>query len=85
MQGKDTLEKRFNNLDKSEVLTLPVGSYVNFVSASEAEKLTLGIIATHVLTIKGLTQDFQVGVEAGLLSVLISRAKWENCCNLKFS
>ena len=53
-----------SNLDKSEVPTLPVGSYIKFVSASEAEKLTLGIITTHELTIKGFTQDFQAGVEA---------------------
>ena len=65
MQSKETLEKRFEDLDKISVPTPPVSSYVKFVPTAEAEISNLGvIIATEELTIKGLTQDFQAGVEA---------------------
>ena len=67
MESKTTLEKRFEDLDKTAVPTLPVASYMNFVSAAAVEELTLGLIATDELTIKVLTQDFQAGVEAELV------------------
>ncbi|XP_068672143.1 E3 ubiquitin-protein ligase TRIM71-like [Montipora foliosa] len=68
MQSKEALEKRFEDLEKTAIpATLPVGSYLKFVSAAETEKLTLGVIATEELAIKGLIQDFQVGVEAELV------------------
>ncbi|XP_068761638.1 E3 ubiquitin-protein ligase TRIM71-like [Montipora capricornis] len=68
MQSKETFEKRFEDLDKTAIpATLPVASYLKFVSAAETEKLTLGVITTEELAIKGLTQDFQAGVEAELV------------------
>ncbi|XP_068760684.1 E3 ubiquitin-protein ligase TRIM71-like [Montipora capricornis] len=68
MQSKETLEKRFEDLDKTTIpAALPVASYLKFVSAAETEKLTLGVITTEELAIKGLTQDFQAGVEAELV------------------
>ena len=68
MQSKETLEKRFEDLDKTVVpAALPVASYLKFVSPAETEELTLGVITTEELAIKGLTQDFQAGVEAELV------------------
>ena len=64
MQSKEILEKRFEDLYRIAVPTVPVGSYVTFVSTAEPKDLTLGVIATDELTTEGLTQDFQAGVEA---------------------
>ena len=63
MQSKETLEKRFEDLNRAAVPKLLVGSYLKFVSTAEPEDLTLGVIATDELTIEGLTQDIQAGVE----------------------
>ena len=72
MQSKQNLQKRFEDLNKTPVPALPVSSFVKFVSTAEPENLTLGLVAAietdlHGSTVKGLTQDFQAGVEGELV------------------
>jgi len=67
MQSKRSLQKRFEDLNKTSVPALPVSSFVKFVSTAEPENLTLGCIAMSEPVVEGLTQDFQAGVEAELV------------------
>ena len=62
MQSKQSLQKRFEDLNTTSVPALPVSSFVEFVSTAEPENFTLGYIET--VRVDGLTQDFQAGVEA---------------------
>jgi len=62
MQSKQSLQKRFEDLNTTPVPALPVSSFVKFVSTAEPENFTLGYIET--VRVDGLTQDFQAGVEA---------------------
>ena len=69
MQSKKNLEQRFEDLSKTPVPTLPVSSFVKFVSTIAPETLSLGFIATSEIdvrlsTVKGLTENFQAGLEA---------------------
>ena len=67
MQSKKSLQKRFEDLNKTGLVpALPVSSFVKFVSTAEPQNLTLGCIATSEPVVEGLTQDFQAGVEAEL-------------------
>ena len=62
MQSKQSLQKRFEDLNTTSVPALPVSSFVKFVSTADPENFTLGYIET--VRVDGLTQDFQAGVEA---------------------
>ena len=67
LQSKKSLEQRFEDLNKTPVPTLPVTSFVKFISTSDPENLTLGFMATSEPVVEGLKQDFQAGVEAELI------------------
>ena len=77
LQSKKSLEQRFEDLNKTPVPSLPVTSFVKFISTSEPENLTLGFLATSEPVVEGLTQDLQAGVEAEFLicSKLTSEAQ----------
>ena len=62
MQSKQSLQKRFEDLNTTSVPALPVSSFVEFVLTAEPKNVTLGYIET--VRVDGLTQDFQAGVEA---------------------
>ena len=69
MQSKKNLEQRFEVLNKAPVTTLPVSSFVKFVSTIAPESLSLGFVTTSETdvnrsTVKGLTENFQAGLEA---------------------
>ena len=64
-----TLQERFEELRKTQMPVLPAGSFVKFVSTCKLDTLSLGIIKStetdpNKLTIEGLKQTFQAGVEA---------------------
>ena len=72
MQSKKNLEQRFEDLYKTAVPALPVGSFVKFVSTIAPEGLSLGFMATseidvHLSTVQGITEIFQAGLDAELL------------------
>ena len=67
LQSKKSLEKRFEDLNETPVPTLPVTSFVKFISTSDPDNLTLGFMATSEPVVEGLKQDFQAGVEAELI------------------
>ena len=67
MQSTKNLEKRFEDLNKITAPGLPVSSFVKFVSTAEPENLNLGVTAISEPIVKGLTQDFQAGVETELV------------------
>jgi len=72
MQSKKNLHKRFEELNNTPDPTLPVSTFLKFVSTAEPENLTLGYAAAietdlRGSTIEGLAQDFQAGVEAELV------------------
>ena len=72
MQSKESLEQRFEDLNKTPVPALPVGSFVKFVPSCNPEKLSLGLLKTgeidvHGSSVEGLTQDLQAGKEAEFL------------------
>ena len=69
MQSKKNLEQRFEDLNKTPVPSLPVSSFVKFVSTIAPESLSLGFIATsetdvRLSTVEGLPDNFQAGLEA---------------------
>ena len=66
LQSKKSLERRFENLSDSPIPTLPVSSFVKFVSTFEQENVTLGFTATTEPVVEGLEQEFQAGVETAL-------------------
>ena len=66
--NRKNLQERFEELRKTE-MPLPAGSFVKFVSTCKLDALSLGIIKStetdpNKLTIEGLKQTFQAGVEA---------------------
>ena len=67
LQNKKSLEQRFEDLNKTPVPTLPVTSFVKFISTSDPDNLTLGFMETSEPVVEGLKQDFQAGVEAELI------------------
>ena len=72
MQSKKNLEQRFEELGKTQFPTLPVSSFVKFVSTCTPENSSLGIIKTNETdpsrsTVEGLSQNFQAGVETEIL------------------
>ena len=67
--NRKNLQERFEELGKTQMPTLPVGSFVKFVSTCKLDTLSLGIIKStetvlNKSTIEGLKQTFQAGVEA---------------------
>ena len=67
LQSKKSLEQRFQDLYKTSVPSLPVTSFVKFISTSDPENMTLGFLATKEPVVAGLKQDFQAGEEAELV------------------
>ena len=72
MQSKKTLEQRFEDLDKTQIPALPVGSLVKFVPTIAPNNFSLGFVTAskidvHRSTVEGITQDFQAGVERELV------------------
>ena len=72
MQNKRNVEERIEDLIKTTMPTLPVSSFVEFVSTCEPESLSLGFTnfsETDVQgsTVEGLDQNIQAGAEAKLL------------------
>lgn len=70
MQSKVNMEKRFEELIKTQVpkTCAPVSSFVKFVSTAKPENLHLGFVAgteadLYRSNVEGLNQDFQAGVE----------------------
>ena len=67
--NRKNLQERFEELRKTEMPALPAGSFVKLVSTCKLDALSLGIIKStetdpNKLTIEGLKQTFQAGVEA---------------------
>ena len=67
--NRKNLQERFEELRKTQMPALPVGSFVKFVSTCKLDSLSLGIIKStetdlNKSTIEGLKQTFQAGVEA---------------------
>ena len=67
--NRKNLQERFEELRKTQMPTLPAGSFVKFVSTCKLDTLSLGIIKStetdpNKSTIEGLKQTFQAGVEA---------------------
>ena len=67
--NRKNLQGRFEELRKTQMPTLPVGSFVKFVSTCKLDTWSLGIIKStetdpNKSTIEGLKQTFQAGVEA---------------------
>ena len=67
LQSGKSLEQRFEDLNKTPIPSLPVTSFVKFISTAEPQSLTLGFVATGEPVVEGLTQDFQAGVETELI------------------
>ena len=63
LQSKNYLEKRFEHLENTPIPEIPVNSFLKFYQTKEGKNLTLGYKATSE-PVKGLTQDFQAGVES---------------------
>jgi len=71
-KSNKNLEQRFEDLNNAAVPALPVSSFVKFVSTIAPESLSLGFVATsdtdvRLSTVEGLTDNFQVGLEAEFL------------------
>ena len=67
--NRKNLQERFEELRKTQMPAVPVGSFVKFVSTCKLDTLSLGIIKStetdlNKSTIEGLKQTFQAGVEA---------------------
>ena len=72
MQSNKNLEQRFEDLNNAAVPSLPVSSFVKFVSTVAPESVDLGFVATseidvHRSTVQGITEYFQAGLEAEFL------------------
>ena len=72
MQSKKNLEQRFEDLKKTAVPALPVGSFAKFVSTIASEGLSLGFVATNdtdvrLYNVEGLPQNLHAGLEAEFL------------------
>lgn len=82
MQSKKNMEERIEDLIKTTMPVLPVSSFVEFVSTSNAESLSLGFTKfseTNLQgsTVGGLDQNFQANVEAELL-ICLKTSEGEN-------
>jgi len=69
LQSKKNLEQRLEDLRKTPVPAVSVGSLAKFVPTCDPENLSLGFMTSskidiHRSTVEGLTQDFQAGVQA---------------------
>ena len=69
MENRKNFQERFEELRKTQMPSLPAGSFVKFVSTCKPDTLSLGIIKStetdpNKSTIEGLKQTFQAGVEA---------------------
>ena len=64
MQSKNYLEKRFEHLENTPILELPVNSFLKFYPTKEEKNLTLDYIAATSEPVVVLTKDFQAGVES---------------------
>ena len=69
IRNRKNLQERFEELRKTQMPALPVGSFVKFVSTCKLDTLSLGIIKStetdpNNSTIEGLKQTFQAGIEA---------------------
>ena len=69
MENRKNFQERFEELRKTQMPSLPAGSFVKFVSTCKLDTLSLGIIKStetdpNKSTIEGLKQTFQAGVEA---------------------
>ena len=72
MQSKKKFTSRADEIDKTEILSLPVCSFVKFVPTFDPANLKLGFMATSDVdvnksTVVGLKQEFQAGVEGTLV------------------
>ena len=70
--NRKNLQERFEELRKTQVPALPVGSFVKFMSSCKLDTLSLGIIKStetdpNKSAIEGLKQTFQAGVETEIL------------------
>ena len=63
IQTKESWENRFQELDRTAISAVPVGSFVKFVPTAEPGNLTFGAVAIEETAIEATTQDFQAGVE----------------------
>ena len=69
LQCKKSFERRSEDLTNTAVPSLPVGSFVKFVSAIVPERLNLGFVAAsdtdiRLSTVEGITHNIQAGLEA---------------------
>ena len=70
--NRKNLQERFEELRKTQMPALPVGSFVKFMSSCKLDTLILGIIKStetdpNKSAIEGLKQTFQAGVETEIL------------------
>ena len=63
MQTKNYLEQRFEHIENTPILEVPVNSFLKFYPTKEVKSLTLGYILSSEPVV-GLTKDFQAGVES---------------------
>ena len=71
MKSKKRLLERFEELGETQFPTLPVSSFIKFVSNCNSEYSSLGVIKTSETdpnrsNVEGLSQNFQAGVEVGI-------------------
>ena len=70
VQSKQSLQERCEELCKIHFIAPRVSSFVKFVSTCQPQSFSLGFISEtdlKRLTVKGLSQNFQAGVEAKIL------------------
>ena len=70
VQSNKSLQERFEELGKIQFAEIQVSSFVQFVSTCEPQSFSLGFISEtdlKRLTVEGLSQNFQAGVEAKIL------------------
>ncbi|XP_022810514.1 E3 ubiquitin-protein ligase TRIM71-like [Stylophora pistillata] len=82
MKSKKTLEERFDDLSKTTVPALQVGSFVKFISTFSIENLSPGFVTTSEIdtrlwTIEGLTENLQAGLKAEFLICPKSKSEEE--------
>ena len=63
MQTKNYLEQRFEHIENTPILEVPVNSFLKFYPTKEVKNLTLGYVLSSEPVV-GLTKDFQAGVES---------------------
>ncbi|XP_022810377.1 E3 ubiquitin-protein ligase TRIM71-like [Stylophora pistillata] len=82
MKSKKTLEERFDDLSKTTVPALQVGSFVKFISTFSIENLSPGFVTTSEIdtrpwTIERLTENLQAGLKAEFLICPKSKSEEE--------